>query len=49
MALVKGARNLPGVEVAFAEALNSGMLAPGGLPGRLTVFTESALKKIGEW
>ena len=49
VALVKGARNLPGVEVAFAEALNPGMLAPGGLPGRLTVFSESALKKIGEW
>ncbi len=48
-AVVKGARNLPGVEVAFAEMLNPGHLAPGGMPGRLTVFTESALKKIGEW
>jgi large subunit ribosomal protein L4e len=48
-ALVKGARNLPGVEVAYAEGLNPGLLAPGGLPGRLTGFTESALKKVGEW
>lgn len=48
-ALVKGARNLPGVQVVFAEGLNSGILAPGGQPGRLTVFTESALKKVGEW
>ncbi|HOE52798.1 MAG TPA: 50S ribosomal protein L4 [Methanomassiliicoccales archaeon] len=48
-AVVKGARNLPGVEVAYADRLNPGLLAPGGMPGRLTVFTESALKKIGEW
>jgi len=48
-ALVKGARNLPGVEVVYTEGLNPGLLAPGGMPGRLTVFTESALKKIGEW
>ncbi len=44
-AVVKGARNLPGVEVAFAEMLNPGHLAPGGMPGRLTVFTESALRR----
>ncbi|MDD1772648.1 MAG: 50S ribosomal protein L4 [Methanomassiliicoccales archaeon] len=48
-AVVKGARNLPGVEVAYAEGLNPSLLAPGGLPGRLTVFTEAALKKVGEW
>jgi len=48
-AVVKGARNLPGVEVAYADRLNPGLLAPGGMPGRLTVFTESALRKIGEW
>ncbi|MBN1110033.1 MAG: 50S ribosomal protein L4, partial [Methanomassiliicoccales archaeon] len=48
-ALVRGARNLPGVEVAYAERLNPGLLAPGGLPGRLTVFSESAFKRVGEW
>ena len=48
-AVIKGARNLAGVEVAFADMLNPGTLAPGGLPGRLTVFTEAAIKKIGEW
>jgi large subunit ribosomal protein L4e len=48
-AVIKGARNLPGVEVAFAGMLNPGQLAPGGLPGRLTVFSEAALKKVGEW
>ncbi len=45
----KGAANLLGVEVSAVESLNSSVLAPGGSPGRLTVFSESALKKIGEW
>ena len=49
VALVKGARNLPGVEVAYAEKLSSSLLAPGGLPGRLTVFSESAFNKVGGW
>jgi large subunit ribosomal protein L4e len=47
--LFTGANNLPGVEVIFAPKLNAGVLAPGGFAGRLTVFSESALKQIGEW
>lgn len=47
--LFMGAGNLPGVEVVSTEGLSAGVLAPGGMPGRLTVFSESALKKIGEW
>jgi len=47
--LFKGANNLPGVEIICTEGLNSGNLAPGGMPGRLAVFSESALNKIGEW
>ncbi|HSV41921.1 MAG TPA: 50S ribosomal protein L4 [Methanomassiliicoccales archaeon] len=47
--LFAGANNLPGVEVAYAEKLNAGNLAPGGLAGRLTVFSESAIKRVGEW
>jgi large subunit ribosomal protein L4e len=44
-----GANNLPGVEVVSTEGLSAGVLAPGGQAGRLAVFSESALKKIGEW
>lgn len=44
-----GANNLPGVEIVAPESLRAGVLAPGGDAGRLTVFSESALKKIGEW
>ncbi|NLI74235.1 MAG: 50S ribosomal protein L4 [Euryarchaeota archaeon] len=47
--LFKGASNLPGVEIICVDRLNTGRLAPGGMPGRLAVFSESALKKIGEW
>lgn len=47
--LFAGANNLPGVEVVFTPKLNTGILAPGGFAGRLTVFSESALKQIGEW
>jgi len=48
-ALFLGASNLPGVEVAEVSGLNASLLAPGGDAGRLTVFSESAMAKIGEW
>ena len=47
--IFKSAKNLPGVEVVMPEQLNAGTLAPGGAAGRLAVFSEAALKKIGEW
>lgn len=43
----KSSRNLPGIDVSSPEQLNVELLAPGGDPGRLTVFTKSALTKIG--
>lgn len=42
-------RNLPGVDVATPASLNTELLAPGGDPGRLTVFTEGAIKTMEEW
>jgi large subunit ribosomal protein L4e len=44
--LVRAARNLPGVDVVSPKSLSTEALAPGGSPGRLTVFTESALVEI---
>lgn len=44
--IVKASRNLPGVEVVKVKDINIGFLAPGGTPGRLTVWTESALKEL---
>ncbi len=46
--VLKAARNIPGVEAVMARNLNVKLLAPGGVPGRLTIFTESALKTIQE-
>lgn len=41
--------NLPGVEVRTPSSLNAEILAPGGDPGRLTVFSEAALELLRSW
>jgi len=41
--------NLPGVEVVSPSGLNAEVLAPGGDPGRLTVFSEGALEVLRSW
>lgn len=41
-------RGLPGVEVSKVSALSLIKLAPGGNPGRLTIFTKSAIESIEE-
>jgi large subunit ribosomal protein L4e len=47
--LFKSAGNIPGVEIVEPGRLNTSILAPGGDPGRLVLFSEAALNKIGEW
>ena len=42
------ARNLAGADVATASEVNAEDLAPGAAPGRLTVFTESALEEVAD-
>ena len=44
--LVKAAQSLPGVDVAVVNALNAHLLAPGSLPGRVTLWTEKAIELI---
>ena len=46
--IAKAAENIPGVEVVTGKDLSVLHLAPGGKPGRLTIFTESALRQIEE-
>jgi len=41
-------RNIPGVEVSHVDRLNLLQLAPGGCFGRLVLYTESAVKRLGE-
>jgi large subunit ribosomal protein L4e len=42
----KAARNLAGADVVTASEVNAEDLAPGTHAGRLTVFTESAVKEV---
>ncbi|MEF8784087.1 MAG: 50S ribosomal protein L4 [Haloarculaceae archaeon] len=44
----RAARNLAGADVATAREVNAEDLAPGTQPGRLTVWTESALEEVSE-
>ena len=39
--------NIPGIDVISPAKLNVELLAPGGDPGRLTVYTEKALASLG--
>jgi large subunit ribosomal protein L4e len=42
------ARNLPGVEVSNVYGLNAELLAPGAHPGRLVIWTQSAIEQLDE-
>lgn len=44
--LERSAKNIPGVEIQKINRLNAEILAPGSNPGRLTLFTESAINKL---
>lgn len=46
--IMEAARNIPGVNVARVSSLNAEMLAPGTHPGRLTIWTDSALERLNE-
>ena len=46
--LIRASRNLPGVDIITVDRLNVELLAPGTHAGRLTVWTESSLKWLGE-
>ena len=46
--LIQAVRNLPGVDAVLARNLNVMLLAPGSHPGRLTLWTESAIKVVDE-
>lgn len=42
-----GARNHAGVDIVAVDNLNAELLAPGTHAGRLTIFTKSAVEKLG--
>ena len=46
--LAKAASNIPGVETVTVNNLNAEMLAPGTHAGRLTLWTNSAVERLGK-
>jgi len=47
--VLKAARNIPGVDVCTLKGLKAELLAPGCVPGRLTVWSEGAIKELANW
>jgi large subunit ribosomal protein L4e len=45
----RGFGNLTGVDITTPAHLNPELLAPGGLPGRLTLISQGALKQLEGW
>jgi large subunit ribosomal protein L4e len=43
---IKAARNIAGVDACLVSKLTANLLAPGGNPGRVTVWSEHAVKEI---
>ena len=41
--LLKAANNISGIDVVKVNALNAELLAPGAMPGRVTLWTENAI------
>jgi large subunit ribosomal protein L4e len=41
--LMKATKNIPGIDVVTIKKLNAKLLAPGAVPGRLTLFTNDAI------
>ena len=48
VSLNRSARNIPGVDVSSVDALKVSDLAPGGVPGRLTIWTRKSLEVLAK-
>lgn len=46
--ILEAARNIPGVDAVNVKNLSVEMLAPGTHPGRLTIWTDSAIDRLNE-
>jgi large subunit ribosomal protein L4e len=44
--IVRASRNQPGLDIVNIRNLNTELLAPGAIAGRLTLWTESAVKQL---
>lgn len=46
--VITAAQNIPGIDIVIVENLNAELLAPGAMPGRITLWTEKAVASLGE-
>jgi len=46
--ILNAAKNIPGSDVCLVNNLNAELLAPGTHAGRLVIWSESSIKKLGE-
>ena len=46
--LLEAAANIPGIDIVEIKNINAELLAPGAVPGRLTLFTDSAVDLIAK-
>ncbi|MBI2108233.1 50S ribosomal protein L4 [Candidatus Woesearchaeota archaeon] len=44
--LMNAAHNIPGIDIVGIKSLNAELLAPGAVPGRLTLWTKSAVEQL---
>ncbi|MEK6903718.1 MAG: 50S ribosomal protein L4 [Nanoarchaeota archaeon] len=44
--LMRAGANIPGVDVATVSSLNMKLLAPGGVAGRLAIYSEKAIERL---
>jgi len=47
--IVKASRNIPGVDIVKIENLSIENLAPGGTPGRMILWAQSAFKELNKY
>jgi len=45
-AISKSAKNIPGIDIVTVNQLNAALLAPGAVPGRLTLWTQNAIEVL---
>ena len=46
--IMRAAKNIDGIDCCVINKINAELLAPGTNAGRLTLYTESAIKRLGE-
>jgi large subunit ribosomal protein L4e len=47
--IVKASRNIPGTDVIKVENMSVNKLAPGGVPGRIVVWAQSAFNELNNF